>query len=61
MNTQELKGNWNQVKGKIKQQYGIATDDDAAFTEGKFDEIVGRIQEKTGKTRQRIKEEISKW
>jgi uncharacterized protein YjbJ (UPF0337 family) len=61
MNTDQLKGNWNQIKGKVKQEYGIAADDDSTFTEGKYDELVGRIQEKTGKTKERIKEEISKW
>tara|TARA_R100001230_G_C5583467_1_gene101704 strand:+ start:478 stop:663 length:186 start_codon:yes stop_codon:yes gene_type:complete len=61
MNTQELKGKWNQIKGNAKQEYGVTTDDDAAFSEGKYDELVGKIQEKTGKTKEKIKEEISNW
>ncbi|MCH2490856.1 MAG: CsbD family protein [Flavobacteriales bacterium] len=61
MNTQELKGKWNQIKGNAKQEYGVTTDDDATFSEGKFDELVGKIQEKTGKTKEKIKEEISNW
>ena len=46
MNTTELKGKWNEVKGKIKQEYGDLTDDDLLYEEGKEDELYGRIQEK---------------
>jgi uncharacterized protein YjbJ (UPF0337 family) len=45
-----LKGNWNVVKGKLKQSYGQLTDDDLAYSEGKEDELVGRIQKKLGST-----------
>jgi uncharacterized protein YjbJ (UPF0337 family) len=45
-----LKGNWNVVKGKLKQSYGQLTDDDLAFSEGKEDELVGRIQKRLGST-----------
>ncbi|MCW8979753.1 MULTISPECIES: CsbD family protein [Altibacter] len=61
MNSEQLKGNWNQIKGKAKQQYGIAVDDDSTYSEGKFDELVGRIQEKTGKAKEDIKKEVSSW
>ena len=47
--TDKIKGNWKQLKGKLKQQYGELTDDDLIYTEGKEDELIGRIQEKTGK------------
>lgn len=53
----KLKGNWNEMKGKIKQQYADLTDDDLMYEEGKDDELMGRIQKKTGKT----KEEVAKW
>ena len=53
----KMKGNWNEVKGKAKQQWGNLTDDDLIYEEGKEDELYGRIQKKTGKT----KEEIKKW
>ncbi|MBN1989331.1 MAG: CsbD family protein [Bacteroidales bacterium] len=56
MNKIELKGNWNEKKGKLKQAYAILTDDDFLFDEGKKDEMLGRIQIKIGKT----KEEFSK-
>ena len=57
MNTTELKGKWNEVKGKIKQKYGDLTDDDLLYEEGKEDELYGRIQKKIGKT----KDEVKKW
>jgi uncharacterized protein YjbJ (UPF0337 family) len=59
MNSSELKlkGNWNEVKGKIKQQYADLTDDDLKYEEGKDDELVGRIQKKIGKT----KDEVIQW
>ncbi|MWB95540.1 CsbD family protein [Flavobacterium sp. GA093] len=56
MNTTEIKGNWNELKGKLKQQYADLTDDDLLYDEGKEDELYGRIQQKLGKT----KEEVSK-
>jgi uncharacterized protein YjbJ (UPF0337 family) len=43
-----LKGNWNVVKGKLKQAYGDLTDDDLAYADGKEDELVGRIQKRIG-------------
>ncbi len=54
----ELKGNWNQVKGKLKQKYGQLTDDDLTFAEGKDDELIGRLQHKLGKTKEDIRSEI---
>lgn len=55
-----VKGNWNQLKGKIKQQYANLTDDDLLYEEGKEDELYGRIQKKTGKTKEEIKSWIDK-
>jgi uncharacterized protein YjbJ (UPF0337 family) len=45
-----LKGNWNVVKGKLKQSYGQLTDDDLTYTDGQEDELVGRIQKRLGST-----------
>lgn len=56
--TDKLKGNWNQVKGKLKQEYGDLTDDDLTYDEGQEDELLGRIQEKTGKTKTEVKDFI---
>jgi uncharacterized protein YjbJ (UPF0337 family) len=51
MDKLEIKGAWNQVKGKAKQAYGDLTDVDLTYTEGKEDEMLGIVQQKTGKTR----------
>ncbi len=56
-----LKGNWNVVKGKLKQAYGDLTDDDLAYTQGKDDELVGRIQKRIGKTASDVRQLISKY
>jgi uncharacterized protein YjbJ (UPF0337 family) len=58
MNKLEIKGKWNQVKGKLKQKYGDLTDDDLTYVEGKEDELLGRLQEKTGKTKEQLASEI---
>jgi uncharacterized protein YjbJ (UPF0337 family) len=52
-----VKGTWNELKGKLKQAYGNLTDDDLKYEEGKEDELLGRLQKKTGKT----KEDLKKW
>jgi len=56
----EVKGNWNEVKGKLKQKYGQLTDDDLAFSEGKEDELLGRLQQKLGKTKEDLRAEIER-
>ncbi|MBV7530167.1 CsbD family protein [Chitinophaga sp. sic0106] len=56
----KLKGNWNELKGKIKQQYADLTDDDLLYEEGKEDELLGRIQQKTGQTKDALKSWIDK-
>lgn len=53
-----IRGNWNQIKGKLKQQYAELTDDDLAYERGREDELIGRLQEKLGKTKEEIKEAI---
>ena len=50
MNKTELKGNWNEQKGKLKQKFAILTDDDLMLVEGKKEELYGRLQIKLGKT-----------
>jgi len=51
----KMKGNWNELKGKIKQKYANLTDNDLLYEEGKEDELYGRLQQKTGKTKQELK------
>ncbi len=58
-NTTELKGNWNEQKGKLKQMYASLTDDDLLFAEGKKDEMLGRIQVKLGKSKVELHKIIS--
>ena len=48
MNKLQIKGNWNEMKGKLKQQYAKLTDDDLTYVEGKEDELLGRIQKRLG-------------
>jgi uncharacterized protein YjbJ (UPF0337 family) len=50
-----LKGNWNEIKGKLKQKYGNLTDDDLTFTEGKEDEMLGRLQKRLGRSKEEIR------
>ena len=53
-----LKGNWNELKGKLKQKYGQLSDDDLAFSEGKADELLGRLQQRLGKSKEDLRREI---
>lgn len=53
-NSTEIKGNWNELKGKIKQKYAELTDDDLTYEEGKDDEMWGKLQQKIGKTKKEI-------
>ena len=54
----QFKGNWNEVKGKLKQKYAQLTDNDLAFAEGKDDELLGRLQQKLGKSKEDLRREI---
>lgn len=46
----QLKGNWNQIKGEMKQKFANLTDDDLMYQEGQEDKVLGRLQEKTGES-----------
>ena len=54
----QLKGSWNEVKGKLKQKYGQLTDNDLTFAEGKDDELLGRLQNRLGKSKDELRKEI---
>lgn len=58
MNAQTLKGNWNELKGKLKQKYADLTDDDLLYAEGKEDELYGKLQQKLGKTKEELQKEL---
>ncbi len=60
MSTLSFKGNWNEVAGKIKQNYADLTDDDLLLVKGKEDELLGRLQKKLGKTKDEIRHLIEK-
>lgn len=48
------KGNWKKLKGKLKEEYAILTDNDLAYEEGKEEQLLGRLQQKLGKTKAEI-------
>jgi len=50
----KIKGNWNQLKGKLKQEYADLTDNDLLYVEGKEDELHGRLQTKLGKSKDEV-------
>ena len=60
MNTFTMKGNWNEIAGKLKQQFAELTDDDLLFRRGKEEELLGRLQQKLGKTKSELRKLISK-
>ncbi len=59
MDDLRIKGSWNKTKGKLKQMYGELTEDDLQYSEGKEDELVGRLQDKTGKSKDEIRKMIN--
>ncbi len=60
MNSLIIKGNWNELAGKLKQQFANLTDDDLLFKEGKEEELLGRLRNKLGKTKEELRKIISK-
>ncbi|MDZ7606465.1 MAG: CsbD family protein [Cyclobacteriaceae bacterium] len=54
MNTKQAKGNWNELKGKLKQKFAVLTDNDLMYDEGKKDEMLGKLQIKLGKTKEEL-------
>jgi uncharacterized protein YjbJ (UPF0337 family) len=60
MNTLSMKGNWKEVSGKLKQQFANLTDDDLLYKEGKDEELLGRLQQKLGKTKEDVRKLIEK-
>jgi uncharacterized protein YjbJ (UPF0337 family) len=54
----KFKGNWNLIKGRLQKTFGTLTDDDLIYQEGQEAELIGRIQKKTGKTREEVEQLI---
>ncbi|MEQ1841570.1 MAG: CsbD family protein [Verrucomicrobiales bacterium] len=61
MNKLELKGDWNIIKGNLKQKWAKLTDDDLQLIEGKQDELLGRIQKRTGESREAVERAIDEY
>lgn len=59
MNTTIVKGNWNELKGKLKQRFAVLTDNDLMYEEGKEDEMFGKIQTKLGKSKEEFQKIIA--
>jgi uncharacterized protein YjbJ (UPF0337 family) len=58
MTNLQIKGSWNEIKGKLKQKYGQLTDNDLTFADGKEDELLGRLQQRLGKSKEDLRKEI---
>ena len=61
MNTDVLRGKWNQLKGKVRRQWGDLTDDDVDKIQGDSEVLLGRIQERYGRTREEAEREVDRW
>ncbi len=61
MNWEQVKGKWKQMKGSVKKRWGKLTDDDLEFVAGKRDELVGRIQERYGISKEEAQDQIDNW
>ena len=61
MDNLRIKGKWNEIKGKLKQEYADLTDEDLTYAEGKEDELLGKLQQKTGKSKDELKKQINSY
>jgi uncharacterized protein YjbJ (UPF0337 family) len=61
MNKDELLGDWNQIKGKVREKWGDLTDDDLDRVAGKRDQLIGKIQERYGRTREDVERELDEF
>jgi uncharacterized protein YjbJ (UPF0337 family) len=61
MNRDTMKGQWMQLKGKIRQQWGKLTDDDVAQMQGNAEQLIGKLQERYGHTREAAEREVDRW
>jgi uncharacterized protein YjbJ (UPF0337 family) len=61
MNWDQIAGNWKQFKGTVKEKWGKLTDDDLEVIEGKKDQLVGRLQERYGYTKEQAEKELNSW
>jgi uncharacterized protein YjbJ (UPF0337 family) len=61
MNWEQIRGNWEQFKGRVKQQWGKLTDDDLTVIEGRRDELIGRLRERYGYTKEQAEQVVRDW
>lgn len=61
MNKETFEGNWNELKGKVKEKWGKLTDDDLTKIAGKKDQLIGELQKKYGYLKEQAQDEISNW
>lgn len=61
MNWDIVKGNWNKVKGKVKEEWGDLTDDDITELDGQKDQLVGKLQAKYGWAREDAEKKVDDW
>jgi uncharacterized protein YjbJ (UPF0337 family) len=61
MTDTRLKGNWNELKGQVKEQWGQLTDDDLQVIEGRRDQLVGAIQKRYGRAKDEAQREVAEW
>ena len=61
MNEDTLKGQWMQLKGKVREQWGKLTDDDLDVIAGKRDQLVGRVQERYGVAKEKAEDQVKEW
>jgi uncharacterized protein YjbJ (UPF0337 family) len=59
MNKLRFKGKWDQVKGRLKQKYGQLTDDDLTYSEGRDEELIGRLKERLGKAEDEVRKIVA--
>lgn len=60
MNAEQIKGNWKQLKGKVKEQWGKLTDDDLTVINGREEQLVGKLQERYGYTKEQAEREFER-
>jgi len=61
MNEDTLKGQWNQLKGKVREKWGMLTNDDVNLIQGKSEQLVGKIQERYGIARDEAERQVNEW
>lgn len=61
MNSDQFAGKWKQIKGEFKKKYGKITNDEYTEAEGNFDKLAGKVQERYGKSKEDLKDEIDNW